>query len=64
MNKLEVCTMSRNYTMQKTIMAIAIIAVIALTILNLVWKDPEPDAVFPMANQHIEWTYAKGTVKD
>ena len=48
--------MHKHYTVQKTIMAIAIIAVIALTILNLVWKDPEPDAVFPMANQHIEWT--------
>jgi hypothetical protein len=46
--------------MQKTIMTILILAVIALTILNLVWKDPEPDAVFPMANQHIEWRYANG----
>ena len=52
--------MHKHYTAQKTIMAIAIIAVIALTILNLVWKAPEPDAVFPMANQHIEWTYLKG----
>lgn len=42
--------------MQKTIMAIAIIAVISLVILNLVWKDgPEPDAVYPFANVNIDW---------
>lgn len=48
--------MQRHYTMQKTIMAIAIIAVIALVILNLMWKDgPEPDAVYPFANVNIDW---------
>lgn len=42
--------------MQKVIMMVSILAVIALAILNLAYHDgPEPDAVFPMANQHIEW---------
>ena len=35
------------------------LAVIALVILNLtVEPRTEPDLVLPMANQHIEWTYA------
>jgi hypothetical protein len=42
--------------MQKAILAISIIALIAMVILNLAVKTgPEPDEVFPMANQHIEW---------
>ena len=47
--------MSNHYTAQKTVMAILILAVIALTILNLVWKDPEPGAVYPMANVNVSW---------
>ena len=48
--------MQRHYIMQKIVLAIAVAAVIALVVLNLTWKEgPEPDAVFPMANQHIEY---------
>ena len=33
-----------------------IIAVIALTVMNLAYQDGiEPDAVYPFANQHITW---------
>ena len=40
--------------------AIAVWAVVvALVVLNLAYNPgPEPDVVFPMANQGIEWTYA------
>ena len=45
--------------MQKVIMWLAILAVIALAVLNLVYDDSTPpDVVYPMANQHIEWTGA------
>ena len=40
-------------------MILPVIAVIALAVLNLTYQEgPEPDAVFPMCNQHIEWHYA------
>ena len=43
----------------KVAMWISILAVIALAVLNLTYKvRPEPDAVYPMANRYIEWTYA------
>ena len=43
--------------MKKVIAVWAIVAVLA--VLNLTYQPgPEPDAVYPMANQHIEWTYA------
>ena len=43
--------------MKKAIAVWAVVAVLA--VLNLVYDPgPEPDAVFPMANQHIDWTYA------
>lgn len=33
--------------------------VVVLAVLNLAYNPgPEPDKVFPMCNQHIEWTYA------
>lgn len=36
-----------------------VLAVIALAVLNLTYNDRiEPDEVFPMCNQHIEWHYA------
>ena len=45
--------------MRKLIMWISIIAVIALAVLNLTYKDRiEPDAVYPMTNSKIEWHYA------
>ena len=44
--------------MQKVVMWISILAVIALAILNLAWEWPKPDAVYPMVNKGIEWTYA------
>ena len=44
--------------MQKVIMWISIIAVIALAVLNLTYKDsPEPDEVYAIENQHIVWQY-------
>ena len=45
--------------MQKAMMILAILAVIALAVLNLTYKDgPEPDIECPMANRNIQWTYA------
>ena len=45
--------------MKKLLMIIPVIAVIALAVLNLTYHDgPEPDAVYQMCNQHIEWHYA------
>lgn len=44
---------------QKVIMWITILAVVVLAVLNLVYPfGPEPDVIYPMANQHIEWYYA------
>ena len=45
--------------MQKILMVVSVIAVIALAVLNLAWENPKPDVVYEMANRHIEWTYAK-----
>ena len=43
--------------MQKVIMMVSILAVIALAVLNLTYQfGPKPDVVYQMANQHIEWT--------
>ena len=57
--------MHRHYTTQKTVMAILLVLVAVLAILDLTRKTgPEPDIVCPMANQHIEWTYAKGEMKN
>ena len=40
-------------------MVFAIIVVLALGVLNLTYdSELKPDAVFPMANQHVEWFYA------
>lgn len=45
--------------MQKAIMVIAVIAVVALGILNLTYEPGcKPDAVYTIANQHITWNYA------
>lgn len=45
--------------MQKVIMWLSILAVIALAVLNVVCQpETTADAVFPMANQRIEWNYA------
>ena len=45
--------------MQKKLMILAILAVVALTVLNLTYKDGlEPDIECPMANKHITWHYA------
>ena len=46
--------------MQKIVMVISILAVIALAVLNLTYQfGPEPDAVFPMVDQRIEWNTGK-----
>lgn len=43
----------------KRLMVFVYIVVAALAVLNLTVRfEPEPDAVFPMANEHIEWYYA------
>ena len=45
--------------MRNFAMVLSILAVIALAVLNLTYDDaPQPDAVYPMTNQHIEWHYA------
>ena len=43
--------------MKKAVAVWIIVAV--LVVLNLAYRPgPEPDVVYPMANQHIEWYYA------
>ena len=43
--------------MKRLVMIASVLAVIALAVLNLTYQfGPEPDAVYPMANQHITWT--------
>ena len=45
--------------MRKIALAVTILAVIAMTVLNLAYDDRlKPDVVYPMANQRIEWHYA------
>ena len=45
--------------MQRKLMILSILAVVALVILNLVYKEgPEPDAEYQMANRNIVWYYA------
>ena len=42
----------------KKLMILAILAVIAMAIIDLTYHETvKPDAVYPMANQHIEWTH-------
>ena len=46
--------------MSKAIMWLSILAAVALAVLNMVYPfGPEPDVVYPMANQHIEWNSEK-----
>ena len=42
--------------MRKVLAAVWVIVAV-LAVLNLA-NRPEPDAVYPMTNQHIEWHYA------
>lgn len=43
----------------KKLTILAVLAVVALAVLNLVYDDTlEPDAVYPFANQRIEWNTA------
>ena len=45
--------------MKKFIYAALAVVIVALAVLNLTYRfEPEPDAVYPMTNQHIEWKYA------
>lgn len=45
--------------MKKFLMIGLFALVVGLAVLNLTYSfEPEPDAVFPMVNQHIEWHYA------
>lgn len=42
--------------MQKVITILAVLAVVALGVLNLTYDfGTKPDMVHPMANQHVEW---------
>ena len=44
--------------MRKIIMVL-LLAVVALGVLNATYDfGPKPDAVYEMANKHIEWHYA------
>ena len=46
--------------MQKVIMIISILAVIALAVLNIAYDDRiQPDSVYPIANQRIKWNTGK-----
>ncbi len=43
--------------MKKLLMVVSVLALVAMVILNLTYDDSiKPDVVYPMANQHIEWT--------
>lgn len=43
----------------RLLLILSILAVLILAVIYLLYKPgPKPDAVFPMANQHIEWHYA------
>ena len=43
----------------KIIMWIVSLAIVALAVLNLTYRfGPEPDVIYPMTNQLIEWHYA------
>ena len=43
--------------MRKIALVVSILAVVALAVLNLTYRNElEPDVVYEMANQHIEWT--------
>lgn len=45
--------------MRKILLAVSVIAVIALSVLELTYRDTvKPDVVYDMANQRIEWYYA------
>lgn len=45
--------------MRKFIMVVSLLAVVALWILNATYDfGPKPDAIYEMANKHIEWHYA------
>lgn len=43
--------------MRKFLLVFSVLALVTMAVLELTYKDgPEPDEVYPMANQHIEWT--------
>ena len=45
--------------MKKALITVLSLAIVALAVLNLTYRFvPEPDAIYPMTNQHIEWKYA------
>lgn len=45
--------------MKKIVLTVSVLAVIALTVLNLAYSSElQPDVVYPMTNQHITWRYA------
>lgn len=45
--------------MKKALITVLSLAIVALAVLNLTYRfEPEPDAIYPMTNQHIEWKYA------
>ena len=46
--------------MKKILLTISVLAVIGLAVLNLTYQfGPEPDEVYPMANQQIIWNAGK-----
>ena len=44
--------------MRKVIFILSILAAVAFGILDATYVGLEPDAVYDMANKHIEWHYA------
>ena len=45
--------------MRKVILILSVLAAVAFGILDATYDDrPKPDAVYEMANKHIEWHYA------
>ena len=44
--------------MQKFLLVLSVLAVVALGVLELTFKGIEPDVVYEMSNKHIEWQYA------
>lgn len=51
---------AKKETLKTIIAVIFLLAVVAAGTVGLILENRpmEPDAVYPMANQHVEWTYA------
>ena len=52
----------REFVYALLILAVVIAALIGLNIWEAKANEVQPDEIYPMCNQHIEWTYAKVTI--